>query len=274
MVTFQNTTQDAQVELPLIGHIVEAISIDQRANDGYINATAMCRASGKQLGHYLESKNTQAFLNELASDIGIPISELVQVIKGGHTKMQGTWVHPQVAIQLGQWASPQFAVMVSRWVFDWMSGTITAGYKFPYHIRRYLVNRSKIPATHFSMLDQMTFKLLGALESNGYVIPDHLMPDIALGKMFCKELREQGYDLENFPTYPHSFDDGVRPMVDARLYPNNLMTAFNEQLDNWITSGQAMKYFADRDPNAIEALKAVYAEIAATKPKQIEAKAG
>lgn len=92
--------------------------------------------------------------------------------------MQGTWVHPQVAINLGQWASPKFAVLVSKWVFEWMSGGIKESYKFPYHIRRYLVNRSKIPSTHFSMLDQMTFKLLGALEAKGYIIPANLMPDI------------------------------------------------------------------------------------------------
>jgi hypothetical protein len=39
-----------QGELPLIGHLVESVSIDQRANDGYINATAMCRAAGKERG--------------------------------------------------------------------------------------------------------------------------------------------------------------------------------------------------------------------------------
>ncbi len=47
--------------LPLIEHKVEAISIDQRANDGYINATAVCQASGRLLGHYLETKTTKAF---------------------------------------------------------------------------------------------------------------------------------------------------------------------------------------------------------------------
>ncbi len=154
-------------ELPLIGHVVGSVSIDQRANDGYVNATALCQAGGKQLGHYLENKVTKEFLNELSTDIGIPISQLVQIVIGGHPQMQGTWVHPQVAVNLGQWASPKFAVIVSKWVFEWMSGGIKESYKFPYHIRRYLINRGKIPSTHFSMLDQMTFKLLGALEFHG-----------------------------------------------------------------------------------------------------------
>jgi hypothetical protein len=264
---------DPQGELPLIGHQVESVSIDQRANDGYVNATALCQASGKQLGHYLEVKATQAFLTELSSDIGIPISELVQIIKGGAPRMQGTWVHPQVAINLAQWASPKFAVLVSKWVFEWISGGIKDSYKFPYHIRRYLINRGKIPSTHFSMLDQMTFKLLGALEAKGYVIPANLMPDISLGKIFSGWLRGKGLNPDEFPTYQHDFDDGRRPVVAARLYPNELMTEFNLQLDTWIKSGRALEYFADRDTNAIEPIKAVYAELAAPeKHKQLSQK--
>jgi hypothetical protein len=214
------------------------------------------------LGHYLENKATQAFLAELSADIGIPISDLVQIIKGGPPRMQGTWVHPQVAINLGQWASPKFAVLVSKWVFEWMSGGLKNAYKFPYHIRRYLINRSKIPATHFSILDQMTVKLLGALESKGYIIPANLMPDISLGKMFSSWLRSKGYNPDSFPTYQHEFDDGRRPVVGARLYPNELMTEFNLQLDNWIKSGKALEYFSSRDVAAIGPIKVVCAEIA------------
>lgn len=257
----KNKPDVRQQELPLIEHKIESISVDQHAYDGYVNATALCQASGKQLGHYLETKTTQAFLNELSSDIGIPISTLIQIVKGGHPQMQGTWVHPQVAINLGQWASPKFAVLVSKWVFEWMSGGIRESYKFPYHIRRYLINRGKIPSTHFSMLDQMTFKLLGALESKGYVIPANLMPDISLGKIFSNWLREKGYDPNSFPTYQHDFDDGRRPVVSARLYPNELMTEFNQQLDQWIKSGMALQYFKDRDQNAIEPIKQVYIEL-------------
>lgn len=259
--------------LPLIEHKVEKISIDQRANDGYINATAVCQASRKLLGHYLETKTTKAFLDELSADIGIPISGLVQIIKGGHPQMQGTWVHPQVAINLGQWASPKFAVLVSKWTFEWMTGSAKQAYQFPYHIRRYLINRSKIPATHFSMLDQMTFKLLGALESKGYVVPARLMPDISLGKIFSNWLREKGYDPDSFPSYPHEFDDGKRPVVQARLYPNDLMTEFNQKLDQWITSGTALKYFSERDPEAVGPMKLVYADITSLEStKQITGK--
>ena len=36
--------------------------------------------------------------------------------------MQGTWVHPHVAINLGQWLSPKFAVRVAQIVEDWGRG--------------------------------------------------------------------------------------------------------------------------------------------------------
>lgn len=155
-------------------------------------------------------------------------------------KIEALGSHPHVAINLGQWASPQFAVLVSKWVFEWMSGGSKA---YPYHIRRYLINRHKIPATHFSMLDQITVKLLGALESKGYIVPVNMMIDIALGKAFSKWLRANGHDPDRFPSYMHDFDDGKRPEVKARLYPNELMTNFNIELEEWIKDGRALKYF-------------------------------
>ncbi|MBS7783104.1 KilA-N domain-containing protein [Providencia stuartii] len=239
-----------QLELPLISRQENNVVISQRAHDGYINATAMCKAAGKLLGHYLENSTAKSFLSELSADIGIPISELIQTVRGGFPQMQGTWVHPQVAINLGQWASPKFAVLVSKWVFDWMSGAKQHQSAMPYHVRRYLINREKIPPTHFSMLDQMTLKLLAPLESRGYMLPQKLMPDISLGRFFSDILRDRGYDPDSFPVYEHEFDDGRRPVVEARLYPNELMTMFNFEINNWIKN-KSITYFKGKDKEAL-----------------------
>ena len=256
-----------QHHLPLIEHQVEAISINQRANDGYINATALCKASGRMFSVYNRSQSTILFLQELSADVQIPTSELVQVIKGGEPYLQGTWVHPQVAINLAQWASPKFAVLVSKWVFEWMNGGGKESYKFPYHIRRYLINHHKIPHTHFSMLNQVTVKLLGSLEAKGYIVPAKLMPDISMGKIFSNWLRDKGYDPDSFDTYEHVFDDGVRPVISARLYPNELMSDFNIELGKWITSGKALKYFTKKDENSVEAITAVYQDLKSIENK-------
>jgi hypothetical protein len=72
--------------------------IRQRAKDGYINATAMCKAAERRWSHYAENARTKSFVKVLASKTGIPASTLIQSLTGGDVRLQGTWVHPQVAI--------------------------------------------------------------------------------------------------------------------------------------------------------------------------------
>ena len=80
--------------------------------DGMINATALCKAGNKLIGHYLENKNTKDYLEELGINIGIPIFELINIQVGGN--YNGTWVHRKVGYHLAQWISPSFAVQVSN----------------------------------------------------------------------------------------------------------------------------------------------------------------
>ena len=53
----------------------------------------------------------------MASDAGIPISLLIDNIKGNSSNFeQGIWIHPYLAIQLAQWINPLFALKVSYWI--------------------------------------------------------------------------------------------------------------------------------------------------------------
>ncbi len=96
--------------------------IHQRSNDGYLDATAMCKATNKRLNDYCRLKSTQEYIVALSSDAGIPASNIIQVVKGvqrGKTAQdQGTWIHPNASIHLAIWCSPNFAVMVTKWVFE------------------------------------------------------------------------------------------------------------------------------------------------------------
>jgi len=103
-----------------ISHNFNDTKIKQRQSDGYLDATAMCKATGKLFADYRRLKVSQEFVEALSSDMVIPITELVQSVKGGNPESQGTWIHPQVAINLAQWCSPKFAVLVSKWVFELM----------------------------------------------------------------------------------------------------------------------------------------------------------
>lgn len=89
-----------QLQLAVIEREVDNSHINQRLLDGYINATALCKACGKEMKHYLSNASTKAFVEELSSDVGIPTSALIQIVRGGEPQFQGTWVHPQVAINL------------------------------------------------------------------------------------------------------------------------------------------------------------------------------
>lgn len=242
-----------QYSLSLIPHKVQDSVVDQRSEDGYINATAMCKAAGKLIGHYSDTQNTKAYLAELASDIGIPISGLVQSVKGGDPSLQGTWVHPQVAIHLAQWLSPKFAVQVSKWVHEWLSGSQPTNAKMPFHLERHLLNLHKIPNGYFSVLQEMTNALVAPMEAQGYRLPENMMPDITHGKMLCKHLRDMhGIDTDGLPTYTHKFPDGRE--VEAKLYPVQYLGEFRVLLSEvWMTQKAAI-YFKGRDPAALAAL--------------------
>ena len=102
---------DLPQSLMLIEHALDGEVIHQRPTHGYINAMLLCQKAGRLFGDYNRLQQTQAFSEALSADIGIPISNLVQTIRGrGDAIVQETWVHPQVTIHLGQWLSPEFAV--------------------------------------------------------------------------------------------------------------------------------------------------------------------
>ena len=121
--TEQNETMSETTEnWELIPHDYTGTVIAQRASDGYVNATAMCTANGKLVGHYLVTEGSKKYLKALAPVIGITITGLVLVRQGGTPSQQGTWVHPRVAVDLARWCSPDFAVWVDGWVYNWMRG--------------------------------------------------------------------------------------------------------------------------------------------------------
>ena len=57
--------------------------ITQRITDGYINATAMCKAANKTWSDYVRLTGTKAFISELSSVLQISQDGLIQSIQGG-----------------------------------------------------------------------------------------------------------------------------------------------------------------------------------------------
>ena len=239
-------------QLALIPRIEEGNIIPQRIGDGYISATALCQSVGKRYSDYRALKSTEEFIAELTRQTGLSESQLIHTIVGGTPNLQGTWVHPYLAINLAQWLSPRFAVKVSQWVVEWQQGRAKA--VMPAHIERYLQNRSKVPYTHFSMLNELTLNLIAPLEQAGYSLPQEMIPDISEGRLFCKWLREaRGIEPNEFPTYPHSYPDGR--IVQAKLYPIELYEDFRRHFNEIWLPDHAERYFSERDRHALAFVK-------------------
>ena len=83
--------------------------------DGFFNATKMCKTSGKAWKGYERNRTTKEFLNELSSDLKVPVTDLIDSKNGGNDHY-GTWVHQLVSPCLG---SPYSFLVVRRreWEF-------------------------------------------------------------------------------------------------------------------------------------------------------------
>lgn len=122
---------------------INNVAIEQRLTDGFINATAMAVAHGKDLTQWFRTKDTLELFCALATDLGIPFNSvdlqnsdtsrlsaskyaslfpgLVFSRVGSPENGGGTWLHPDLAIQLAQWCNKSFALQVSRWIREWIT---------------------------------------------------------------------------------------------------------------------------------------------------------
>jgi len=90
----------------------EKITIPTR-QDGFIHATKLCQVVKKRIGNWSRLSETK----ELISKVSNSTKNCVEVYKGNSiNRAQGTWVHPDLGINLAQWCSPNFGLQVSRWV--------------------------------------------------------------------------------------------------------------------------------------------------------------
>lgn len=138
-----------------------------------------------------------------------------------------------------------------------MNGNISKSGNLPYHLERYMINRSEIPPTHFSVFNELIFSLIAPLEDMGYKLPDNMIPDISEGRMFADWVRkEKKLNPDTFPKYNHTYPDGRR--FPARLYPNSLLADFRDHFYNIWMVRQANGYFKIRDTKALPYLRKMH----------------
>jgi hypothetical protein len=87
--------------------------------DGFINATELCKAGGKNWYEYIRSKRSKSILEALESNTEKFRNEIIITKIGGDHS--GTWIHRLLAIDLASWIYPPFAVQILKWTDELMS---------------------------------------------------------------------------------------------------------------------------------------------------------
>lgn len=90
-----------------------------------VNATEMAKPFGKKPVEWLSNKQTKEIINTLQSEVGIPTSALIQIVKGGNGN-QGTWLHEDLALVFAQWLSPKFYLWCNDRIKELMRYGMTA----------------------------------------------------------------------------------------------------------------------------------------------------
>lgn len=220
-----------QPSLELIPHSYEGEIVRQRSRDGYVNATAMCKAAEKQFKHYNENERTKAFVTELSGEVGIPTSVLIQSVSGGNPALQGTWVHPQVAIHLAQWLSPTFAVRVTQWVYEWMSGLSPENDAWKIFQERISLVYDNVPPGYFCIFKE-TSDLYATMITQGAPMGAKMILDISIGLHWGNRWRDNGFnaiygDRRTYPhDYPIRYPQSMSNPQQAACYPDDALKEF------------------------------------------------
>lgn len=91
-----------------------------------VNATQMAKPFGdsKRAKNWLTLNSTKEFLDILSKGRNLPLTDLVQVTKGGTNP--GTWFHEDVALEFARWLSPHFAIWCNDRIKELMRYGMTA----------------------------------------------------------------------------------------------------------------------------------------------------
>lgn len=94
---------------------INGVTIETR-DDGYINATQLCKAGKKLFGSWNSRKGSRALIKKLSETTNIDPKKLVEASVGG-LKI-GTWVHPEIGMELAHWIHPSFPDAIREWRGD------------------------------------------------------------------------------------------------------------------------------------------------------------
>ncbi len=219
----------------IIKHSYNGAIVSQEP-DGYVSLTDMAKASDKQVAKYLENQSTKLFLEGLSQDLRIPLSSLIRIVKG-KGKQQGTWAHPEVAIDFAQWCSVPFRVWANRVLRGVISRPAPEPKKaIAYYSDRVADIRKNLvkPKGQWCVIEKCNHLLL-EVEKAGYPIDKFDLLDSSVGKRWANYRREIGlteptqsahYQL---PHCPHPVEIACYPSSELGIFSDWLESIYEEQ---------------------------------------------
>lgn len=84
--------------------------------DGYINATLLCKSGCKNFNDWYSLETTKKLIVYCSKYTNIEEKKLLTVKKG---RYGGSWVHPLLGTNIAQWISIEFSIKVSIWIDQW-----------------------------------------------------------------------------------------------------------------------------------------------------------
>lgn len=166
--------------------------------------------------------------------------------------------------EVAQYSLDQFTeIGINAWIQSltgWKGEQPTQTY-IPYWYKRLslFTSKTRIPDGWWSAFEELA-KMMRELEGHGYVLPDvsrttgqKITPDISIGKLFCKYMRLNGYDVDGtVRKYTHYYPDGR--IVDANIYPDDWLKEFRTWFNTKWKRERLIKYLGERDPEALPSI--------------------
>ena len=139
--------------------------------DGYIDATKLCQAGGKKFNDWYRLEQTNDLIQALNLKTGIDAIKLIDSKKG---RYGGSWIHPDLAVQLAQWISPMFSLQVSSWVREiaLTGGVMLMHEKTSDELIELQKNYRKLESNHNKLLEKRQYHKF-KLGSVFYIISDN-----------------------------------------------------------------------------------------------------
>ena len=227
--------------------------ISRRTTDGYVNATAMCKANMKRWSDYRESDRCQLYLDALSQTKEIPVFDLIQSRQG---QGGGTWVHRQVAVDLARWISPAFAVWMDEWFVDELerrpAGRAGSAPKqdqldsWRHFHDRIDMTHSSVPSGYFGVFQECAPMIVPMIRAD-VIVSDQVVPDISVGLAWSNYWKDNKLHLKygdrirydhNYPEYcPQSKSNPQRSCA----YPDAALGEFR----SWLRKSYVASNFPD-----------------------------